>query len=434
MEKNRSKFKETEIGMIPENWEVTTVPYIASNFDNRRKPLSSAEREKMKGKYPYYGAAGIIDYINEFKYDGIYLLIAEDGTVTSDGSKPMLQLSKGKFWVSNHAHVLQCEYYEDTLFLYYQLKNTSITPFITGAVQPKLSQENLNKIKFAWTKNINERHAIAKILSDLDSKIELNHQTNKTLEIIGQAIFKHWFVDFEFPNDEGKPYKSSGGEMVYNEELGKEIPKGWEVGKIEDVAAEEKNAIVDGPFGTQMKIAEYQDSGIPIIEMEFLEGYPFYKPFKNFISEEKFQEVKRSSVKEGDIIISKTGTLGLLGIMTDIYNKAVLVSRLAKISVNENKIGRYYLFLLLKKLSQEKYWDRISSGSTMPIINLTHIKLRKIIIPDKYILSKFEILMKSIYIGIHNDLKEIQTLSQIRDALLPKLMSGKIRVPLEEKE
>jgi type I restriction enzyme S subunit len=162
--------------------------------------------------------------------------------------------------------------------------------------------------------------------------------------------------------------------------------------------------------------------------MEYLEGYPFYKPFKHFISEAKYQEVKRSSVKKGDIVISKTGTLGLLGIMTDIYDKAVLVSRLAKITIDEKKMSKYYLFLLLKRLFLEKYWDHISSGSTMPIINLTHIKSKEILIPSKDILNKFEALMNSFYTTIYNNLNEIQNLSSLRDSLLPKLISGKIRV------
>ena len=206
---HKTKFKQTEIGMIPEEWEVKFIPEIAENFDNLRKPLSSTERKKMQGKYPYYGAASIIDYVNDFIYDGGFLLIAEDGTVTSNGSKPMVQIAHGRFWVSNHSHVIRCKKREDTLYLFYQLKNTNIIPFITGAVQPKLSQRNLNQIPVLWPRNEDERRKIAKILSDLDAKVELNQQMNKTLEEIGQAIFKHWFIDFEFPNEEGKPYARS---------------------------------------------------------------------------------------------------------------------------------------------------------------------------------------------------------------------------------
>ena len=79
---------------------------MVENFDSKRIPLSSIQRAKMKGKYPYYGAAGVIDYINDYIFDGLYLLIAEDGTLTSNGDKPMLQLVNGKFWVNNHAHVI----------------------------------------------------------------------------------------------------------------------------------------------------------------------------------------------------------------------------------------------------------------------------------------------------------------------------------------
>jgi type I restriction enzyme S subunit len=120
---------------------------------------------------------------------------------------------------------------------------------------------------------LNEQKAIAKILSSLDEKIELNNRINKKLEEMAQAIFKHWFIDFEFPNENGEPYKSSGGEMVESE-LGL-IPEGWEVKRIEEVSSQKRNAIVDGPFGSHMKVSEYTDKGIPIIEMKFLEGYPF---------------------------------------------------------------------------------------------------------------------------------------------------------------
>jgi type I restriction enzyme S subunit len=98
-----------------------------------------------------------------------------------------------------------------------------------------LNQAILNSIKTPIIEK-NEQVEIAKILSDLDSKIELLQKQNKTLEAIGQVLFKHWFVDFKFPNEEGKPYKSSGGEMVFNEELGKEIPKGWAVKPLGQIA------------------------------------------------------------------------------------------------------------------------------------------------------------------------------------------------------
>jgi len=300
-----------------------------------------------------------------------------------------------------------------------------IRAIAVGATMPSINTTILSNIEIQIP-SLDEQEKIAKILSDLDDKIELNDKMNHILVQIAQTIFKHWFIDFEFPNDKGKPYKSSGGKMV-DSDIGK-IPKGWKIGVLEDVASDEKNAIVDGPFGTQMKIGEYVDEGIPIIEMNFLEGYPFYKKFKKFITEDKYKEVERSAVKKNDIVISKTGTLGLLGIMTDLYDKAIIVSRLAKITVSNQKASLYYVFLSLLKMSRENYWNSQSSGSTMPLINLTHIKKASLIIPDIQIQNIFELQISNIYKMIHTNLKQNQTLSQLRDSLLPRLMSGKIQV------
>ncbi|HID43199.1 MAG TPA: restriction endonuclease subunit S, partial [Archaeoglobaceae archaeon] len=103
-----------------------------------------------------------------------------------------------------------------------------------GTTRPSINTTIL-KNRYVPVPPIDEQAAIAKILSDLDTKIELLQKQNETLEAIAQAIFKHWFVDFEFPNEEGRPYKSSGGEIAFNEELGKDIPKGWEVKPIKEL-------------------------------------------------------------------------------------------------------------------------------------------------------------------------------------------------------
>ncbi|QJE17322.1 restriction endonuclease subunit S [Avibacterium paragallinarum] len=110
---------------------------ISKNFDKFRKPLSSRERSKIQGEYPYYGAAKIIDYVDGFTHTGLSLLIAEDGSVETEEGFPVLQLANGKYWVNNHTHVLKGENDYETKYLYYALKQVKISPFITGAVQRK---------------------------------------------------------------------------------------------------------------------------------------------------------------------------------------------------------------------------------------------------------------------------------------------------------
>ncbi len=140
------EFVDSEFGKIPKGWEVKSLSRVTVNFDRKRRPLSSMERLDRKGMYPYYGATEIMDYIDEYIFDGEYLLIAEDGTVETNEGKAVLQFINGKFWVNNHAHIIQGADGIPTFYLYLLLKRISIKPYVTGAVQLKLTQENLNKI------------------------------------------------------------------------------------------------------------------------------------------------------------------------------------------------------------------------------------------------------------------------------------------------
>jgi len=137
---------DSPLGRIPEGWEVKTFGEVALNFDSRRKPLSSMQRSQRRGEYPYYGAAKILDYIDDFIFYGKYLLVAEDGSVITPNGKPVLQLVNAKFWVNNHTHIIQGKTPMSTEFLYYRLLDLEISGYITGAAQPKITQANLNRI------------------------------------------------------------------------------------------------------------------------------------------------------------------------------------------------------------------------------------------------------------------------------------------------
>ena len=136
------------LGEIPQGWEVKKLGDIAENFDRMRKPLSKMERSQLQGEYPYYGAAKVFDYVNDYIFDGEYLLFAEDGSVITPERAPVLQLVKEKFWPNNHTHVLRGLPPFSTHFLYLGLSEVDISPYITGAAQPKITQENMNRIPF----------------------------------------------------------------------------------------------------------------------------------------------------------------------------------------------------------------------------------------------------------------------------------------------
>ena len=132
---------------LPEEWKVLTVNNTFEIYDSKRIPISSMERDKMKKIYPYYGAAELMDYVDDYIFDGIYLLLGEDGSVIRPNGKPILQYVWGKIWVNNHAHVLQGKNPYSTEFLHLMFNQMDITGIVTGSAQPKISQGRLFKKK-----------------------------------------------------------------------------------------------------------------------------------------------------------------------------------------------------------------------------------------------------------------------------------------------
>lgn len=168
-------------GVMPNDWKIGTIDNIVEFYDSKRVPLSGKERMKMKNKiYPYYGAASLMDYVDNYIFDGKYLLMGEDGTVIDELGFPILQYVWGKFWVNNHAHVLtgKCGFNVESLMLL--LMNTNVKRVVTGAVQPKISQSNLKSIQI----NIPAKDILDKfnnVIEPLFSQIRINIEQNNKL-------------------------------------------------------------------------------------------------------------------------------------------------------------------------------------------------------------------------------------------------------------
>ena len=133
-------------GTMPADWHEGTVSEIIELHDSRRIPLSSRERADLAKIYPYYGATSVMDYVDRYLFDGIYLLLGEDGTVVDDKGFPILQYVEGKFWVNNHAHIITGKNGFSVELLYLLFSMTNVQSIVTGAVQPKISQANLKKV------------------------------------------------------------------------------------------------------------------------------------------------------------------------------------------------------------------------------------------------------------------------------------------------
>ena len=169
-------FPYTVSDVLPEGWRLGTASEIIEIHDSKRIPLSGAQRDKMEKKiYPYYGAAALMDYVDEYIFDGKYLLLGEDGTVVDDAGFPILQYVWGQFWVNNHAHILTGKLGYNVESLYMLFKQTPVKSIVTGAVQPKISQANLKSIPvvippanliIAFNNQVNEMFALIRNIEE----------------------------------------------------------------------------------------------------------------------------------------------------------------------------------------------------------------------------------------------------------------------------
>jgi type I restriction enzyme S subunit len=289
-----------------------------------------------------------------------------------------------------------------------------ITSVATGSVQQNLNITSLHGLVIP-VPPLREQRAIAHILCTLDDKIELNHQMNKTLEAIGQAIFKHWFIDFEFSNEEGKPYKSSGGEMTYNKELEKEIPKSWLVKPIDKVAD-----FLNG-LAMQKYPAVNEIEFLPVIKIRELR-----QGITDASGKASLDIPKKYVVRDGDVLFSWSGSLEVV-IWTS--GEGALNQHLFKVTSKDYPKWFYY-YWLLQHLAGYRH---IAEGkaTTMGHIQRHHLKSSLVVVPDRTGLQTMDKILSSLVERIIELNMESRNLSRIRDSLLPKLMSGKVRVPVE---
>lgn len=182
-------FRQWFVEEAKEEWEVGKLGDFVDIYDNKRIPLSKMQRDKMKeGKlYPYYGAASIMDYINDYIFEGEYILLGEDGTVRTEEGYPILQYTTGRFWVNNHTHILRAKKPYNNFFIWSYLLKKNIDSIVTGAVQPKINQTNLNSLDFPIFP-IDRVHEFISLTTCYFDKIKTNNKQIQTLENLRDTL------------------------------------------------------------------------------------------------------------------------------------------------------------------------------------------------------------------------------------------------------
>ena len=379
---------------------------ILDNFDRLRKPLSSMQREKFKGNYPYYGAQGIIDYVADYRCDGEYLLIAEDGENLSSRNAPIAQIARGQFWVNNHAHIVKNNDKSDIRYVCYLINSSDIAGYVTGAAQPKLSQANLNKI-VVEIHNIEVQHRIASILSTYDTLIENNTKRIRLLEKMAENLYKEWFVRFRFPGHE-------------NVEMENGLPKGWKYYRIEDLCDINRETI---KIANAPKDILYLDTGsVTRGKISDVESLAFADAPSR----------ARRIVRNNSIIYSTVRpNLQHYGILKNPPSNLLVSTGFAVLDSKEEIANIVYL--ALSHPSVYRYCSLIAdcAVATYPSIKPKEIGRIYIALPKLSVCKRWNEKIENFYKMINKLQNQNSLLARQRDLLLPRLMSGKLEVKVK---
>lgn len=360
--------------------------------------LNGAPVPKNKGKYPAFGGNGIISYVDKYNYKSNTVVIGRVGANCGDVS-----FSDKECWVTDNALALIVNEQNDPYFVYNLLKVLKLNTFHIGSSQPLITQRIINNIECNYIKDINHQKRIGSFFSNIDKKIQNNKKQIETLESIAKTIYDYWFVQFDFPNEDGKPYKSSGGKMVWNEELKREIPEGWNETCIEKIT----NCLDSKRIPLSGKQRELKKGNIPYYGATSIMG---------FIDEFIFDGDYVLMAEDGSIMTSQnTPILQRISGKTWVNNHAHVIEPIGKYSCS-------IIFHFLKNV----YVPSLKTGSIQAKITQNKMNSIKVVnIPDA-LLEKYNETIEPLDKKIKISSKEISNLNKVKRYLLPLIMNGQV--------
>lgn len=367
-----------------------------------------------------------LNYIGEFRSEflmkkGDIITPLTEQAIGLLGSTAIIPES-GKYIQSQDIAKIVCK--EDLLdkdFAFYLISSTIVKQQLSAAAQQtKIRHTSPDKIKdcIVWIPKLTEQKCIGKLLRTLDSKIELNRAINQNLEAMAKQLYDYWFVQFDFPDENGRPYKSSGGKMVWNEKLKREIPEGWDSIPIGNYAP--------CKGGYAFKSSDFcKRRGVPVIKIgNIRDDYTLDMTDCQCI--ENFDN-SQFLAKRFDLVIAMTGaTIGKFAISQRDYWVNQRVGRFELGDTPLNRLG--YLFNSLKQDYFREQIFQIASGCAQPNISSEQIDAILILKPKDSILSQFNNICRSLLKQQSENLLQIEELTKQRDELLPFLMNGQVSV------
>ena len=342
------------------------------------------------------------------------ILISAAGTI---GKTVIFDGEDSYFQDSNIVWIENDESKVTNQFLYYFLQTN---PFITtnGSTIKRLYNDNLRDTKIPNVPSIQQQNQITDILGALDEKIQINNQINQELEAMAKTLYDYWFVQFDFPDQNGKPYKSSGGKMVYNPELKREIPEGWGVETLKDF----ESKIITGKTPSRANSDNFGGE-IPFITIGDIRGNTFIYSTSETLTDLGASVQQNKYLPEGSLCVSCIATVGEIGFTTEWSHTNQQINSI----VFEDETNRYYLYFALKNYFENANASA-KTGNTFANMNKEDFSGIRIILPRNEIKNNFHKMTEPYFAQIKCLQGQNQELTQLRDWLLPMLMNGQVKV------
>ena len=306
-------------------------------------------------------------------------------------------------------------------YLSYYFKQNSFKKMMmnlaVGATMPSLNTKIMNSIELDLLPRENQ-DKIANILSAIDDKIQINNQINQELEAMAKTLYDYWFVQFDFPDQNGKPYKSSGGKMVYNPELKREIPEGWGVETLKDF----ESKIITGKTPSRANSDNFGGE-IPFITIGDIRGNTFIYSTSETLTDLGASVQQNKYLPEGSLCVSCIATVGEIGFTTEWSHTNQQINSI----VFEDENNRYYLYFALKNYFENANASA-KTGNTFANMNKEDFSGIRIILPRNEITNNFHKMTEPYFAQIKCLQGQNQELTQLRDWLLPMLMNGQVKV------
>ncbi|HDP0036420.1 TPA: restriction endonuclease subunit S [Legionella pneumophila] len=370
------------------------------------------------GPYPIYGSNGATGYIGTYKVAGPGVIIGRKGTVGK------VTFSEENFTPTDTAYYLKLldPELDDIKFWSYFLPKLGLEKLNTHSAVPGLSRE----IVYLLEVNIPERSSqlkITEVLSALDKKIEINNKINFELESMAKTLFDYWFVQFDFPDANGKPYKSSGGKMVYDKILSSEIPQGWRCQHLVNLTSLIQR-------GISPKYVD--DGGVLVLNQKCIRDQKVsFNDARRHGG--RLEKNDKRLLNITDILVNSTGvgTLGRVAFIKRLPEREITVdSHVTIVRANQELISPEYLAWSIMRL--QPLIESAANGSTGQVeLSKPFLEELKIVVPDIKIQRKFQSYLNPIIKKLANCEKESEKLTKLRDWLLPMLMNGQVSVKVK---